>query len=104
MPHGWVASDCIRSALDLFAYERAADNALVLAAGLPLQWLEGERIAVENLRTSYGRLSYILHSHGRSLVLKVAAGLQPPPEGLVGVWPGALPASPALLNGTPVSW
>lgn len=35
MPHGWVASDFIRSALDLFAYERDADNALVLAAGLP---------------------------------------------------------------------
>ena len=35
MPHGWVASDFIRSALDLFAYEREADNALVLAAGLP---------------------------------------------------------------------
>jgi hypothetical protein len=48
--------------------------------------------------------SYILHSHGHRLVLKVAAGLQPPPGGLVFVWPGALPASPALLNGTPVSW
>jgi hypothetical protein len=66
MPHSWVASDFIRSALDLFAYERVADNALVLAAGLPLQWLEGEGVAVENLRTPYGRLSYTLHSHDRS--------------------------------------
>jgi hypothetical protein len=37
MPHGWVASDFMRSALDLFAYERDADSALVLAAGLPVQ-------------------------------------------------------------------
>ena len=34
MSHGWVASDCIRSALDLFAYERESDSALVQAAGL----------------------------------------------------------------------
>ena len=104
MPHGWVASDFIRSALDLFAYEREADRALVLAAGLPRQWLEGEGVAVENLRTPYGRLSYTLHSQGHRLVLKVAAGLQPPPGGLVFLWPGALPAGPTLLNGTPVSW
>jgi F5/8 type C domain len=104
MPHGWVASDFIRSALDLFAYERDADNALVLAAGLPLQWLEGEGVAIENLRTPYGRLSYSLHSQGHRLMLKVAAGLQPPPSGLVFIWPGAQPAGPTRLNGTPVRW
>jgi hypothetical protein len=104
MPHGWVASDFIRSALDLFAYEREADGALVLAAGLPSQWLEGEGIAVENLRTPYGLLSYALHRQGRRLMLKVAAGLQPPPGGLVFVWPGEQPAGPTRLNGEPVSW
>jgi hypothetical protein len=104
MPHGWVASDFIRSALDLFAYEREADSALVLAAGLPLQWLEGEGVVVEHLRTPYGPLSYTLQSQGRRLLLKVAAGLQPPPGGLVFVWPGEQPPGPTLLNGTPVSW
>jgi hypothetical protein len=104
MPHGWVASDFIRSALDLFVYERQADSALVLAAGLPRQWLEGEGVAVENLRTPYGRLSYVLQSQGRHLLLKVAAGLQPPPGGLVLVWSGEQPAGPTRLNGTPVSW
>jgi hypothetical protein len=103
MPHGWVASDFIRSALDLFAYEREADRALVLAAGLPRQWLEGEGVAVENLRTPYGRLSYSLHSQGRRLLLKVAAGVQPP-GGLVFVWPGEQPAGPTRLNGQRVSW
>jgi hypothetical protein len=104
MPHGWVASDFIRSALDLFAYEREADRALVLAAGLPLQWLAGEGVAVENLRTPYGRLRYTLQSQGRRLILKVAAGLQPPPGGLVFIWPGAQPPGATRLNGTPVSW
>jgi F5/8 type C domain len=104
MPHGWVASDFIRSALDLFAYERDADSALVLGAGLPLQWLEGEGVAVENLRTPYGRLNYSLHSQGSRLILEVAAGLQPPPGGLVFIWPGAQPAGPTRLNGKHVSW
>ena len=35
MPHAWIASDYIRSALDMFAYERQSENALVLAAGVP---------------------------------------------------------------------
>jgi hypothetical protein len=104
MPHGWVASDFIRSALDLFAYEREADNALVLAAGLPREWLEGEGVAVENLRTPYGPLSYSLRSQGHRFLLKVAAGVQAPPGGLVLVWPGDQPAGPTRLNGTPVSW
>jgi hypothetical protein len=104
MPHGWVASDFIRSALDLFAYEREADDALVLAAGLPQPWLEGEGVTIENLRTPYGPLSYSLQSQGRRLSLKVAVGLQPPPGGLVFVWPGAQPPGLTRLNGEPVSW
>ena len=35
MPHAWIASDFIRAVLDLFAYERNDDDALVLAAGIP---------------------------------------------------------------------
>jgi F5/8 type C domain len=104
MPHGWVASDFIRSALDLFAYEREADSALVLAAGLPQPWLEGEGVTIENLRTPYGRLSYSLQSQGRRLVLKIAAELQLPPGGIVFVWPGAQPPGRTRLNGQPVSW
>jgi F5/8 type C domain len=104
MPHGWVASDFIRSALDLFAYEREADGALVLAAGLPASWLEGEGVAVDDLRTPYGRVSYSLQSQGRRLSLKVAAGLQPPPGGVVFVWPGEQPPGPTRLNGQHVTW
>ena len=51
MPHGWVASDFIRAVLDLFAYEREGDQALVLAAGVPPAWLAGPGITVKGLRT-----------------------------------------------------
>jgi hypothetical protein len=98
-----VASDFIHSALDLFAYEREADSALVLTAALPWQWLEGEGVAVENLRTPYGRLSYSLQSQGRRLLLRVAAGVQPP-GGLVFIWPGEQPPGHTRLNGRYVSW
>jgi hypothetical protein len=104
MPHGWVASDFIRSALDLFAYEREADGALVLAAGVPPQWLEADGITVDNLRTPYGPLSYSLQRQAGRLSLKVAAGLQLPPGGLVFVWPAEQPAGPTRLDGVPVNW
>jgi len=104
MPHGWVASDFMRSGLDLFVYEREVDNALVLAAGLPPHWLEGDGVSVENLQTPYGPLSYRLQSGGGRLTLKVAEGLEPPPGGLVFVWPGEQAAGPTRLNGEEASW
>ena len=54
LPHARVASDFVRSALDMFAYNRDLDDALVLAAGVPTAWLQGEGIAVQGLRTPQG--------------------------------------------------
>ena len=89
MPHGWVASDFIRATLDLFAYERAADHALVLAAGVPVAWLDGEGISIRSLRTPYGKLSYSLKRDGNTLRLKIdGAGMKTPPGGFVFAWPG----------------
>jgi len=88
LPHGWVASDFIRSALDLFAYERDADNALVLGAGIPREWIEGEGVTVKNLRTPYGPLSYSLKKNGAAVVLQVAGGLRMPPGSVVLHWQG----------------
>jgi hypothetical protein len=62
MPHGWVASDHIRSVLDLFAFDDEAKHVLVLAAGVPLEWLEGPGLALQNLRTPYGSLSWSARS------------------------------------------
>src|SRR5439155_17278006 len=53
MPHGWVASDFIRSALDLFAYGRDDDQALVLGTVLPPECLDGWGVTVKDLRTLY---------------------------------------------------
>ena len=90
MPHGWVASDFIRSALDLFAYERESDRALVIAAGIPADWIDGEGVAIEHLRTPYGMLSYTLKRDGDTMRLDVAAeNMQLPKGGLVFAPPNA---------------
>jgi hypothetical protein len=102
MPHGWVASDFIRSVLDLFAWEREADSALVLAAGVPAAWLGGDGVAIHGLRTPYGQLSWSLRDDGERVHLHIDQGdLRMPPGGFV----FAPPARPgrARLDGKRVS-
>jgi hypothetical protein len=78
MPHAWIASDFVRSALDLFAYDREADKSMVLAAGVQVSWLEGEGIAIRDLRTPYGRLGYTLKAKGKQVTLTITQPIQPP--------------------------
>jgi hypothetical protein len=104
MPHAWVASDFIRATLDLFAYERDADHAIVLAAGIAPGWLDEGGVTVQNLRTPYGRLSYTLRRDGDRVALRLAPGSGMPPGGFVFVWPGDKPPRSASINGKPVSF
>ncbi|MCA0394594.1 MAG: discoidin domain-containing protein [Proteobacteria bacterium] len=90
LPHAWVASDFVRSALDMFAYERETDHGIVLAAGIPADWLDGQGIGIAGLRTAQGTLGYRLHRDGDALLLEVDdAGLRLPEGGLVLPWPYA---------------
>jgi hypothetical protein len=104
MPHAWVASDFIRATLDLFAYERDDDHAVVLAAGIAPGWLDEGGVSVQNLRTPYGRLSYTLRRDRDRLALRVSAGSGMPPGGYVFVWPGDKPPRLASVNGEPASF
>jgi len=90
MPHAWISSDYIRSALDLLAFERDSDQALVLAAGVPSAWVDGAGIAVRDLRTAHGHLSYTLKRDGAEVGLQLAPGLRPPPGGLWLAWRGQM--------------
>ena len=104
MPHGWVASDYISAVLDQFAYERAVDQALVLAAGIPARWLAQGAVGIENLHTPYGSLTYRLQQVGDRLELAIDAGLNVPPGGLVFVWPYAGAPGRATLDGADLQW
>ena len=92
MPHGWVASDQIRSVLDLFAYEHEGEHALVLAAGVPMRWLAGPGLRLQGLRTPYGPLSWAARSQrgarGPVVQFEIEALRSPPSGGIVlrGPW------------------
>ncbi len=60
MPHGWVASDFLRSVLDMFAYDRD-DGVLVIGAGVDPAWARSATgVVVRGLRTHEGSLSYTM--------------------------------------------
>ncbi len=104
MPHTWVGSSYIRSLRSLFAYEREADGALVLAAGLPSAWVMSESgVAVKRWPTYYGVLTYSLRRDGtNALRLKLAGDLTRPPGGIVVQPPLPQPLRAVTVNGKPV--
>jgi hypothetical protein len=105
MPHAWISSDYIRSALDLFAYERDGDQALVLAAGVPSAWLATpEGVGVTGLRTAHGPLSYRFRREGDIHVLTIEPGAAPP-GGFVLQWPqGETPPAGVSIDGRAAEW
>lgn len=88
MPHTWVGSDFIRSVLDMFAYEREADGALVLAAAIPLSWIDERTPAgVEMLRTRWGPLTYAMRRDGDAVVVRIDDSIAIPPGGIAVISP-----------------
>jgi hypothetical protein len=103
MPHAWISSDYIRSAMDLLVYDRDADHALVLAAGVPLGWLEGEGIGMTDVRTPYGPLTYNLRQDEDGYVLTLGDEATPP-GGYVLRWPNAAPPARVSIDGRNAAW
>jgi hypothetical protein len=103
MPHTWVGSDFVRSVLDMFVYERGSTtdrtNELVLAAGLPAEWLEEGGVAIGGLPTPYGKLSYTLVRKGDTVVMEIDDGLEIPAAGLVLDPPLAAGVAESAVNG-----
>lgn len=103
MPHTWVGSDFIRSVLDMLAYERGRDNALVIAAGVPWVSIQGgdDAVGVNCLRTSYGLLSYTMRARADSVGVTIDVGTRIPPGGIVVNPPSRRPFRSATINGHP---
>ncbi len=99
MPHAWVSSDYIRSALDLFAYEREADDTLVIGAGIAPEWLTQGEVAVSGLSTPYGRLDYTLQRNAEGWRLELPRALVGLHGGVRLLWPGTGPLPKATHNG-----
>lgn len=103
MPHAWISSDFIRSALDMFAYQRFEDDALVLGAGLSEAWLSNGGTAVKGLRTPYGTLDFAIRADTRRMTVTIGGTAQPP-GGFVLPWPLAGRPGTATVDSKPSLW
>ena len=76
LPHSWIAAEYVLAVRSLFAYERPAENELILAAGLAAEWITGSGVQVARMPTLYGSLSYSLRRlDAHTLRLELAGGL-----------------------------
>lgn len=100
MPHTWVGSDFIRSFLDLFAYERVRDSALVLGAGIPDRWArDTSGVAIAGIRTPYGPLELSERGTSGATRITVGGGGRVPPGGFVVRAPFPRRPRRAIVNG-----
>ena len=76
MPHTWVGSGAILSILSMFVYEEA--DRLVLAAGIPSDWLDGgEDIGISGIVTRYGTLAYSVSRDEDTVRIQLEPGCNP---------------------------
>ncbi|MER2602942.1 MAG: discoidin domain-containing protein [Candidatus Competibacter phosphatis] len=104
MPHTWIGSDFIRSARALFAYEREADQALVIGAGIPPAWATSpEGVTVKRLPTWHGTLNYrMAMSDPDTLRVRLSGDVVVPPGGIVLHSPLDRPLRTVTVNGQPI--
>jgi hypothetical protein len=101
MPHAWVAALWIEAVRHVFAFERGADAALVLGAGIPRRWVESG-VGVRRLPTHYGVLHFRAHAENDGLwKVAVDGDLQMPLGGIVLQLPWPRPIRSMRVNGLP---
>jgi len=99
LPHTWIAAEYVLAVRSLFAYEREADQSVVLAAGLAPEWIEASGVQVNCMPTPYGNLSYSLRKVGADTLqfdigceIRAKLILRPPLKG---------PLRSVTVNGSP---
>jgi hypothetical protein len=104
LPHTWVGSDYIRSVLDMFAYVRESDSALVVGAGIPSSWMEVQEspFSIKDLRTPYGTLRASWDGSTGAVQVSLSGDLRIPPGGIRVATPLAAPSSGIRANRVPV--
>ena len=104
VPHAWIGAEFILAVLGLFAYERPADDALVLAAGISDGWLDAGEVGIDDLPTWWGRLRYTMRRRRDGAIeLDLAPGLRPPPGGIVICPPLPRPLATVEVDGRPIA-
>lgn len=104
LPHTWVASDYIKAFGNMFAYKRAHDQALVLAAGIPADWIQsGTGISVQGLWTPAGQLSYSFKGNQQRWEAHIDSLDRTPPGGVILAFPDDRVPTSVTVNGQPAT-
>ena len=101
MPHTWCGSDFLNAARAMLLYEDRADGALVLFAGLPEAWANGEEFRFEGLLTEAGSLTAGVQAAGDNAFTVRISGAAKPAGGFRVCSPRAGAVRSATINGTP---
>lgn len=101
VPHTWIASEYMLVFTCLFAYEREADDALIIGAGVDEKWLATRSgVAVQGLPTWHGSLDLKMKREpDGSLNVEIGGELRLPKGGFVIKPPGEFPIRSLVVNG-----
>jgi hypothetical protein len=101
MPHTWVGSDFIRAVRSLFVYEREADQALVIGAGIPPVWMASpEGVTVKRMPTWHGTLHYRMAMSGPDTVrVRLSGDVTVPPGRIILHSPLDRPLREVMVDG-----
>jgi hypothetical protein len=102
LPHTWCGSDFLNSVRMMFLWEREADDALVLLAGVPKAWISSQPAGFRSMPTYGGRVSCTIErrSSGGRITAQVAGSL-PMPRGNIRLTSPLGPVTSATINGRP---
>ena len=103
VPHTWIGAEYILSLLSMFAFEREADQSLVIGAGLRSEWLNAAGgVQVRGLPTWYGTVNFTLQRESTgSLRLQLDGDLTMPRGKIVARPPLDRVLQAVLVNGKP---
>ena len=95
VPHTWIASEYMLAFASLLAYEREADDALIIGAGVDAKWIAAPGgISVRGLPTWHGALDLTMKREARgALLVELGGHLRLPRGGFVVRPPGDRRAS-----------
>jgi hypothetical protein len=84
IPHTWIGAEYMLVFASLFAYERDRDDSLVIASGIPRDWLSRRTLSVRGLSTWYGPVDVAMTRRpAGELEVVIGGQLRIPPGGIV---------------------
>jgi hypothetical protein len=101
MPHTWVGCIFVHALRAMLVYERDADRALVIGAGIGPDWI-ARGVSARRLPTKSGVLSFTMRAEGADAVrVRVAGDLAVPSGGIVVTSPLDRPIRRVTVDGKP---